>query len=323
MDGSALWDGPIIDAHQHFWNPLVNNHPWLNPDVNIPFRYGDYSAIKGPYLPPDYLRDSARHNIVQTVYVETEWDPTDPIGETAYACELGKIYGKPNAIVAQAWLDRSDVADVLKAQAGFSLVRSIRHKPGGTDRFAGPASRRTLMSNEKWRKGYALLEQNGLHFDLQSNWWHLDEAKLLARDFPKTTIILNHTGLPTDRSEEGIMAWHAAMAKLAEMPNVNVKISGLGQHGRPWTVEDNGYVINETIAMFGPQRAMFASNFPVDSLCASFDDIYDGFKCIAARYSRGDQSKLFFDTARKVYNIGNADSASGITALDAGTVRCG
>ena len=84
------YDGPIVDAHQHFWDPTVNDHPWLRPEVLIPFRYGDYSAIKRRYLPDDYRRDSAGHDIVQTVYVETEWNPSDPVGEVRYASGAGE-----------------------------------------------------------------------------------------------------------------------------------------------------------------------------------------------------------------------------------------
>lgn len=303
MQKFPIWDGPIVDAHHHFWDPVANDHPWLRPEMNIPFRYGEYNAIKRRYLPPEYREDTAGHNVVQSVYVETEWDPADPIGETRYATGIAERFGLPNAIVAQAWLDRSDVADVLSGQASFDLVRSVRHKPGGASSAKGAADCRTLMTDDTWRNGYALLQQHGLNFDLQAAWWHLDEAILLARDFPATTIILNHTGLPSDRSPEGIDGWHKAMGKLSEMPNVCVKISGIGQKGRPWTVEDNGYIISETIEMFSPDRAMFASNFPVDSLCGSFDKIYSGFKQVAARYPQSEQAKLFAETARRYYRL--------------------
>ena len=73
---------PIIDAHQHFWDPLTNYHPWLRDDPPIPFRYGDYSALRDrPFLPPSILLPPDRTSIVQTVYIETEWDPSDPAGE--------------------------------------------------------------------------------------------------------------------------------------------------------------------------------------------------------------------------------------------------
>ncbi|MGO4407921.1 amidohydrolase [Bosea sp. RAF48] len=303
MTQPQLWQGPIVDAHQHFWDPERNPHPWLKPDANIPFRYGNYSSIKRRYLPAEYFVDTADHDVRQTVYVETEWDENDPIGETRYAAGLAEKFGVPNAIVAQAWLDRPDVDEVLADQAAFGLVRSVRHKPGGPQRPEDVGAQRTLMSDDRWRQGYALLSRHGLKFDLQTAWWNLGEAIDLARSFQETTIVLNHAGLPSDRSEAGLTGWHAAMTKLAECANVRVKISGIGLAGLPWRVSDNRWIVEEIIAMFGADRAMFASNFPVDSLCAPFDTIYTGFKTIAARYSPAEQAKLFAETACQTYRL--------------------
>jgi predicted TIM-barrel fold metal-dependent hydrolase len=160
---------------------------------------------------------------------------------------------------------------------------------------------RSLMSDERWRRSYATLEGLSLHFDLQTPWWNLHEAERLARDFPGITLILNHTGLPNDRSAEGLAGWRLAMARLAQWPNVQVKISGLGQGGQRWRAKDNAWIVREVIAMFGSHRAMFASNFPVDSLCGSFDDIYSGFKSIVADLPTADQERLFYSNAQRVY----------------------
>ncbi len=301
MPEQRIYDGPITDAHHHFWDPQRNHHPWLSAEANIPFRYGDYSAIKRRYFPEDYLADAGEHQVVATVYVETEWDPTDPIGETRFIHEVAARYGAPNAVVAQAWLDAPDASEVLAVQAAFERVRSVRHKPGGATRPDEVGQGRSLMSDEDWRRGYAELARHGLHFDLQTPWWNLPEAEALARDFPETLLILNHTGLPSDRSEAGLSGWHAAMARFAELPNVAVKISGIGQAGRPWRAEDNAWIVRETIAMFGDERAMFASNFPVDSLCGSFDDIYGGFKCIVADLPYAAQERLFCSNAQRIY----------------------
>jgi predicted TIM-barrel fold metal-dependent hydrolase len=301
---SGPWNGPIVDAHQHFWDPALNFHPWLSGAENIPFRYGDYGAIKRAYLPPDYRADAAGHDICKTVYVEAEWDPRDPIGETRYVTGLARREGLPNAIVAQAWLDRDDAATVLRAQADFPLVRSIRQKPGGA-RTAEEATGgvRSLMSDRSWRRGFEVLAGLGLAFDLQTPWWHLGEATRLADDFPNTTIILNHAGLPGDRAPDTLARWRDAMAGFATRPNGVVKISGLGQRDRPWTVADNAEVVRTTIALFSTARVMFASNFPVDRLCASFDTIYAGFKAITADFPAAEQRMMFHDTACRIYRL--------------------
>ena len=289
----------IVDAHQHFWDPRVNYHPWLCDEPMRPFRYGDYSAIRRPYLPADYLADAAGFRVVKTVYVETEWDPGDPIGELRFVERLRRETGFPTVAVAQAWLDRDDVAPVLEQQAAFPFVRGIRHKPRA-NRSPGDGAPGG-MTDPKWRAGFARLARHGLRFDLQTPWWHLHEAALLARASPETPIILNHTGLPADRSRDGVAGWKRAMAELAACPNAAVKLSGLGVPGSPWTAAANRSIVLTAIELFGVERCMFASNFPVDSLCGSFATIFGGFRKIVGDFSAADRHRLFHDNAIRIY----------------------
>jgi len=290
---------PIVDAHQHFWDPRVNYHPWLCDEPMIRFRYGDYGAIRRPYLPADYFADAAGHRVVKTVYVETEWDPRDPVGEMRYVAKLRSETGYPTVAVAQARLDRDDATQILERQAAFAFVRGVRHKPraNGSPSDAAPGG----MSDPKWRAGFAALGRYRLRFDLQTPWWHLPEAARLARDFPDAQIVLNHAGLPADRSRPGLTGWKAAMAALADCPNAAVKISGLGVPGEPWTVAANREIVLTTIELFGVERCMFASNFPVDRLCGSFAAIFGGFREIVRGFAASEQRKLFHDNAVRIY----------------------
>jgi predicted TIM-barrel fold metal-dependent hydrolase len=291
----------IADAHQHFWDPGANYHPWLNDEPPIPFRYGDYGPIRKRYLPPEYLADAAPYRVETSVYVETEWDPRDPVGETRYVETLRHEYGLPGAVVAQAWLDRDDAASVLEQQAQFTFVRGVRHKPRAN---ASPADDTPGGTTDAaWRAGFARLAPLGLRFDLQTPWWHLAEAARLAADFPGTQIILNHAGLPADRSAEGIAGWRAAMATVASQPNVAVKISGIGQRGAAWTADANRGIVRTVIDLFGVDRCMFASNFPVDGLCASFTTIFDGFREIVSDLPMESQRALLRDNAIRIYGI--------------------
>jgi predicted TIM-barrel fold metal-dependent hydrolase len=292
-------DFPIADAHQHFWDIGTNYHPWLCDEPPIPFRYGDYRAIRRRYLPDDYFADVGSHSVVKTVYVEAEWNPADPIGESRYVSRLRRETNFPTVMVAQAWLDRDDCAAVLEQQAAFDFVRSVRHKPraNASRNDAAPGG----MTDSKWRAGFARLSPLGLRFDLQTPWWHLADAARLARDFPDTSIILNHTGLPSDRSAAALAGWQRALATLAICPNAMIKISGLGQAGQAWTVAANRGVVLTAIEAFGVERTMFASNFPVDSLCATFDTIFSGFRTIVSDFSASEQRALFHDNAVRIY----------------------
>ena len=295
---------PIIDAHQHFWDVALDRHPGFRAQPPLPFRYGDTRPLRRTYLPADYRADWAGHRVVGSVYVETEWDPADPLGETRWAEDLAAREGLPSAVVAQAWLDRDDADDVLAGQAACPLVRGVRHKPrAAPSPDAVVAGAPGSMGDPRWRAGCARLARHGLSFDLQTPWWHLREATALARAFPDTLIVLNHTGLPADRSPDGLRGWREAMAAFAPAPNVAVKVSGLGVPGQPWTAESNREVVLRTVELFGVDRAMFASNFPVDGLVASFDTIYAGFKAIVADFPLSDRRKLFHDNAVRLYRL--------------------
>ena len=297
----------IVDAHHHFWDLGRNRHPWLCEEPPITFRYGDYAALRRNYLQDDYLRDAATASVeVQgTVYVETEWDPADPRGEMRYVETLIRDTGLPTVAVAHTRLDAPEAAELLAYHAAFPFVRSIRHKPRANQR-PGMAEAGG-MTDSAWRRGFAQLAPLGLRFDLQTPWWHMGEAAALARDFPDTTLIINHAGLPADRSAEGLAAWRTAMAQVAGCPNVCVKISGIGVPGQAWTAQANGAIVRHLIEVFGVTRCMFASNFPVDSLCGSFEAIFGGFGDIVADLSDDEQDALFRRNAIRIYDMGLAE----------------
>ena len=274
---------PIADAHLHVWDPQAHYYPWLCDPQPIAFRYGDYRALRRRYLVEDYFADTAGWPVTRGVYVEAEWDPRDPLGEMTFISGLREEAGFPTVAVAQAWLHREDCDAVLEAQARHRFVRAVRHKPA-------PG----MMDDARWRAGYARLARHRLHFELQVPWRRLDEAARLAADFPDTPIVLNHAGLPADRELPG---WREAMSALAACPNAAVKISGLGK------VAAKREVVLTAIELFGVQRAMFASNFPVDGLCASFSEIYSGFDETTRGFSEPERRALFHDNAMRIYRM--------------------
>ncbi len=297
-------DIPIVDAHHHFWDLDRNYHPWLRDEPMIPFRYGDYSALKRNFLPPDYGAIAAGHRVVATVTMEGEWDEADPVAESRWMSEIAAAHGTPAAHIARAFLDRSDVQDVLAGHAAFPLVRGIRHKPA-----AAPSPDRVKkgtagsMSDPQWQRGYALLARHGLHFELQAPWWHAAELMDLVARHPETPVVINHTFLPSDRSAEGLAGWRSALKLVATAPQVTIKISGIGLKGQPWRLADMRPIIHDTIDIFGVHRCMFASNFPVDGLVGSFDTIYSGYKAATADLPGADRIRLFHDNALRIYRL--------------------
>ena len=294
---------PIIDAHHHFWDLSLEKHPWLNSRTVNEFRYGDYSSIKKDYLINDYRDDTKKYRVSKTIHVEAEWVCSDPVGETLWLTKYHDKTGFPNGIVGQVWFSRGDAEKVLLGHSQSPLIRSVRQKP-----FATKSSKNFIpnlpgsLADPAFREGFKILSKYKLNFDLQTPWWHLGEAADLARDFSDTLIILNHTGLPSDRTPSGISSWREMMETFAAQPNTLVKISGICVPGMEWTTDLNRDIVLEVIRIFGVDRCMFASNFPVDKLLASFDQIFDGFNQITMELSERDRSKLFHDNALIYYD---------------------
>ena len=291
----------VIDAHHHYWDSVNNPHPWLRNDSIIPFRYGDYAAIRQTvFMPEEYDRVSEGWEVVTTVTMEGEWTADDPIGEAIWMQELANETARPAAHAAQAWLDQPSLASTLSAYSKLPIVKSVRHKPRANSEPDGPPGG---MTDAAFIEGFKRLGDAGLMFELQTPWWHLKEAMEMVQHSPDTAVILNHAGLPSDRSAEGIAGWQEALREFAGLPNAYVKISGLGLSDQAWQLADNLPIIRYCIDTFGATRCMFASNFPVDGLCGSFNTIYSGFDAATKNDKPEEREALFFGTAARVYGI--------------------
>ncbi len=305
-------DLPIIDAHHHFWDLSLGAQPWLTEPPWLPFRYGDYAAIRHHFLLADYRRATAGHNVVATVTMEAEWDEARLIEETRWTAALHDANPRfPAAHVARTFLHRPQAPEELATHARFPFVKGIRHKPAAAtspDRIVRGAA--AGMTDPAWRRGYAALARHRLHFELQAPWWHVDELLDLISAHPETPVVINHAFLPVDRSPEAIGAWRTALKRAASAPQVSMKISGFGLNGIGWPYAAQRPIIHEIIDSFGIDNCFFASNFPVDGLTGSFDTIYNGFKAATASLPRADRMKLFHDNAIRVYRLGIAPLAA-------------
>ncbi len=292
--------GPIVDAHFHLWNLRENRYPWLQDDPPIPFRYGSYAALRDRnFLPDDYRSAWAGWSVARAVAVEAEWDREDSVGETRWIDSIARATGVPDAFVAHARLEAADVDEMLRQHAEFPIVRGIRQKPALESRVPGGS----LMSNRRWRDGYELLSGHGFHYELQAPFPFLDEAVELAEAYPDTPIVLNHAGLPSDRSPTGLEGWRSCMRRFASVPLASVKISGLGGSDGSWDCASNQRIVRDLVGIFGTDRCMFASNYPVDSLCVGFAEMYTCYETAVADLTDEERRKLFHDNAVRIYRL--------------------
>jgi len=294
----------LIDSHHHMWDLSHNYYPWLSDRPERHFFLGNYDLLKRNYLPDDYRRDAHDHNVLMTVHCEAEWNRDDQVGETRWITEMNRLYGFPNAIVAHAWFHTPNSEEVLAAQAAFPLVKGIRSKPvtSLSPQSMTPGAPGT-MQDETWLRGFARLERYGFSWDLRVPYWHLQEAAEVAHAFPETPIVLNHTGFPWDRSAEGLAAWRRAMEAIACEPNAHLKVSEFGLRNEPWDYESNCRIVQDAISIFGIERCMFATNYPVAGLRVGYDTLVRGVKHMLKGFSAEAQNGFFVGNAVQFYRL--------------------
>ena len=259
------------------------------------------------------------------------------VGETEFAngvaamCASGR-YGRIRAcagIVASANLTLGDaVRPVLEAhvKAGGSRMRGIRHTatwdPDPTMLNPSYSPPEDLLESAPFRAGFAHLAPLGLSFDAWLYFHQIPRLTQLARAFPTTPIVLNHCGgvlgiaRYAGRREEVHAQWRAHLRELATCPNVMVKLGGLGmrlpgfgfetrEHApasaelaeawRPWMAD--------AIEIFGTDRCMFESNFPVDKGGFGYGIGWNAMKRIAAGATVGEKDDLFWRSAARFYRL--------------------
>lgn len=299
----TMYDGPIVDAHHHLWDLSSGRYPWLTGEPREAV-FGSIEPLMRDYFIEDYLGDMAVVNLVKSVHIQACFDEDDPVAETAWLQSVADQHGFPHGIIAYVPLHAPDAEARLEQNLAYANMRGIRHIVSWHENPAFTFSDRPdVMQDPAWRRGLGLLQKHNLSFDLMLYSGQLLEAYDLACDFPETQIILNHTGSPADRDDAALKFWRDGMTKLAQAPNVAVKISDLGAYDHNWTLESVRPFILHTLDAFGPARCLFASDFPVAALHGGAQAVYDSFKTLVADLTVTEQRALFHDNAIKFYRL--------------------
>jgi predicted TIM-barrel fold metal-dependent hydrolase len=290
----------------HLWDLSRISYPWLTPPLPVGIT-GDVSPIARNYLLDDYLRDIAAHDshmrAVKVVHVEAGANPADALAETRWLQSLADTRGLPQAIVAHAELEKPDAASLLAQHAAHRNVRGIRQILNWHPEPAKTYTPRDLLDDDAWQRGFALLARHDFSFDLQIYPAQMPAAARLAARHPDTPIILNHTGMPADKDTAGIAAWRSGMRALAAQPNVFAKVSGLAMLDWHWSRGSLQPFVLETLEVFGGNRVMIASNFPVDGLFGAAGAFFDAYRSILAGASGEERAQLFARNAERIYGI--------------------
>ncbi|HSV81751.1 MAG TPA: amidohydrolase family protein [Ramlibacter sp.] len=314
----------------------------LEPGLEIIDAHHHFSEHWGGYLPDDLLADQQGHNVVATVYVQCGWqyrqdgpEALRPVGETAAVVDVTReAHRRQSATrVAAAIVGYADlrlgaaVDEVLAAQvaAGAGRLRGIRNSGAWHHSFRHgvlPRPMQGLYSDPAFRAGYARLARHGVSFDAWIYHPQIDEVCALAQAYPDVPLILDHIGGVLGvaeyegQRERASREWLPALRKLALCPNVCVKLGGLGTavfgfdfaaRERPPSSQQLADawrpLVHGTLDLFGAERCMFESNFPVDRSAAGYGVVWNAFKRLASGASVAEKQRLFRDTAARVYGI--------------------
>ncbi|HUS97070.1 MAG TPA: amidohydrolase family protein, partial [Hyphomicrobiaceae bacterium] len=260
-----------------------------------------------------------------------------PIGETEFVNGIAAMsasgqYGRCRisaGIVGTVDPRIGDLAgDVLDAQiaAGNGRFRGIRRGAFWHEteviRNHRTEPPKGLLTHDDFRSGFKHLGPRNLSFEVWCCHEQIPEATDLARAFPDTIIVLDHFGGPlgigpyAGRQDEVFADWKQKMAELAKCPNVMAKLGGLNMdvNGYHWEdrplppssaelAEATKHYFEHTIELFGVERCMFESNFPVDKLSCDYTVLWNSFKLMTQGYSADERAALFHDTAARVYRL--------------------
>jgi len=288
----------IVDPHVHLWD-LRRNGAWYPGIMGIPKPgedggLGDTSRLRRDYLLPQYDADTCRYKVRRMVHVSATQGPGSHLGETRWLEAMMAEQGRPHALIGASdpTLPLSAVEAELDALQRCSDLRGVRVMFG-------------LDAAAPWTRDFLrLLTERGLIFELVAHPHNATGFARLLDAFPNLHVVLEHMGWPTAPDDPGHFAqWRLALRALAGLDTVHCKLSGLSMalHAisearmRPW--------LEAAIEDFGVDRCCFASNFPVDSLFGSFDDLYRVYRGVAAELGASATRKLFVENAARTYRL--------------------
>jgi len=291
----------IVDAHHHIWRQA--DLPWLSGPMQ-PRIFGPYEPIRRDYTIEEYLDDLGETGVTRSVYVQTNWGRDGFENEAKWVQQTADEHGWPHAIVAYADFSIDDVRPQLDRLARYPLVRGLRMQLHWHEnplyRFA---ARPDLCADPVIRRNVACLADYGFSFDLQVFAPQMAGAADFVQACPKVTFILQHAGMLEDLSDEGRATWRAGMTRLAKNPNVVSKLSGLGTFIHRNDAAHVADVLRRTVEIFGAERCLFGSNFPIEKLWTSYRSLVGAYLAAAAPLGADQCGAIFRTTAMRVYRL--------------------
>jgi len=270
----------------------------------------DLTSLRRDYEAPDYLKDAAHLPLVGSVHVEAAHDPADPAAETAWVAQQRHRYGLPTVAVAGVRLQSPSLQATLEAHTRHPFVRGVRQMVNWTPEEP-VAERDGLLDDPAWLAGLDLLGRYGLSFDLQVFPHQLHRAAHVAATRPQQLFVLDHGGYCQRRTADRDRLWTEGLTELSALPNVVIKASSYPSIDPSMNPEGLRRFLQIILDAFGPQRTMFASNFPVDGRFTSYQNMVDAYDSALVGLSEQERDAFFHTTAATNYRFPPATDSEG------------
>ena len=277
-----------VDTHVHFWDHDAPDLDW--PMLAVDFQYPLHRFDDGRYAAQEHRAESSAMGVVKVVHVQAAV-AADPATETAWLQRMAEEHEWPNAIVGSLALGAADAPEVVERHARHASFRGIRD-------FEAVA-----LGSAAVDRGLDALAAVGASCELLVPWPRYDEIVEVAARHPDVVFVLGHCGAPRERTPEYFAAWSSHLREIARIDNLVCKIASLGIADPAWTVASLRPWVLECIESFGPDRCMFGSNWPVDKLFATYEELAVAFRTIVDDLTTDERRALFSATAERVYRI--------------------
>lgn len=290
-----------IDAHHHLWDLSAVNYPWLMEKGAVRF-FGDPTPIQRNYLIDEFRSAAAAESIVASVHIQV--GAADPWVEAAWVQSVADSNPDwPMAQVVFCDLTSDDLETRLDQFQSLSTVRGVRQIVGRAPGEDAKTGTNDLLDDPRFLQGLRIAASRGLSFDLQLIPELMDKTARVLKQVPDLKVALCHAGSPHDRSDAGLNSWASSQSKLSSLDNISCKLSGLGMFDHTWTKERIAPIVTTCLDQFGPERCMFGSNFPVDSLYSDYRTLFSAIEQLVPREFR---CHVFRTTAAEFYSINDS-----------------
>jgi predicted TIM-barrel fold metal-dependent hydrolase len=292
----------IVDAHHHFINAPELVYPWIDTEQPVlTALLSNYYDAARQYLPNDYRNDVGGTPI--TAAVACEFGAADGVAEAVWVQQCAERVGIPDAFIAAVALDSPELTEVLARYRDLPVVQAVRQPLyWAVDPAKQLGARGDYLSDPVWLRGFEQIASAGLVWDLLVYDEQLPSAYELISSFPDTTFVLEATGWPLDLTAEGFSRWEDRLREVSEFPNVVLKTQGLALIFGT-SEEAIGKWICKALNIFGAQRCMFATHYPIDHLLWDGPTMVSTVQAALADLSAEQQADFFGATARRVYRL--------------------